>query len=40
MYGLMKKANLISASNEKERNRFFNKLITTIESTKKNLDIT
>jgi len=40
MHGLMKKANLISASNEKERNRFFNKLLYTIETTKHNLEIT
>jgi hypothetical protein len=36
---LMKKSNLISASGEKERNRFFNKLLNTIEKTRTELDI-
>jgi len=39
MRSLMKKSNLISASGEKERNRFFNKLLDTIEKTRSNLDI-
>lgn len=39
MRGLMKKSNLISVSGEKERNRFFNKLLSTIEKTRSNLDI-
>jgi hypothetical protein len=39
MRGLMKKANLISVSGEKERNRFFNKLLSTIEKTRSNLDL-
>ena len=39
MRGLMKKANLISVSGEKERNRFFNKLLSTIDKTRSNLDL-
>lgn len=39
MRGLMKKANLISVSGEKERNRFFNKLLNTIEKTRRDLDL-
>jgi hypothetical protein len=40
MKGLMKKSNLISVSGEKERNRFFNKLLGLIEKTRHELDIT
>jgi transcriptional regulator with XRE-family HTH domain len=39
MRQLMKKSNLISLSGEKERNRFFNKLLGMIEKTRQNLDI-
>jgi len=39
MHSLMRKSNLISVSGEKERNRFFNKLLNTIEKTRSNLDI-
>jgi transcriptional regulator with XRE-family HTH domain len=40
MNQLMKRSNLISVSGEKERNRFFNKLLSTIEKTKNELNIT
>ncbi len=36
---LMKKSNMISVSGERERNRFFNKLLNTIEKTRRDLDI-
>jgi hypothetical protein len=39
MRQLMKKSNLISVSGEKERNRFFNKLLYTIVKTRNGLDI-
>jgi plasmid maintenance system antidote protein VapI len=39
MRQLMKKSNLISQSGEKARNRFFNKLLHTIEKAKADLDI-
>lgn len=39
MSQLMKRSNLISVSGEKERNRFFNKLLNTIEKTKNELNI-
>jgi hypothetical protein len=39
MRQLMKKSNLISVSGEKERNRFFNKLLNTIEKTRRDLDL-
>jgi plasmid maintenance system antidote protein VapI len=39
MRQLMKKSNLISVSGEKERNRFFNKLLHTIEKTRAELDL-
>jgi hypothetical protein len=38
--GLMKKSNLISMTGAKARNRFFNKLLATIEDSKKRLNIT
>lgn len=39
MRQLMKKSNLISVSGDKERNRFFNKLLHTIEKTRTELEI-
>jgi hypothetical protein len=39
MRQLMKKSNLISVSGEKERHRFFNKLLHTIEKTRTGLEI-
>ena len=39
MRQLMKKSNLISVSGEKERNRFFNKLLNMIEKTRNELDL-
>jgi hypothetical protein len=39
MRQLMKKSNLISVSGEKERNRFFNKLLNTIEKARTEFDI-
>jgi hypothetical protein len=39
MRQLMKKSNLISVSGEKERNRFFNKLLATIEKTRNDLGL-
>lgn len=39
MRQLMKKSNLISMSGEKERNRFFNKLLQTIEKARTDLDL-
>ena len=40
LQGLIRKSNLISLSGEKARNRFFNKLLATIEASKKRLAIT
>jgi len=40
MRGLMKQSNLISLSGSKARNRFFNKLLYTIEQSKSGLNIT
>lgn len=39
MRNLMKKSNLISVSGEKERNRFFNKMLHLIEKTRSSLDL-
>jgi hypothetical protein len=39
MRQLMKKSNMISVSGEKERNRFFNKLLYTIDKTRSSLDL-
>jgi plasmid maintenance system antidote protein VapI len=39
MKQLMKKSNLISVSGEKERNRFFNKLLDMIDKTRTGLDL-
>lgn len=39
MRGLIRKSHLISVSGEKERNRFFNTMIHTIEKTRSNLGI-
>jgi hypothetical protein len=39
LHGLMKKSNLISLTGAKARNRFFNKLLATIEASKKRLNI-
>jgi hypothetical protein len=39
MRQLMKKSNLISVSGEKERNRFFNKLIYTIDKTRNDMGL-
>lgn len=39
MRQLMRKSNLISVSGEKERNRFFNKLLQTIEKARTDLDL-
>lgn len=40
MRQLIKRSNLISISGEKDRNRFFNKLLNTIAKTRSELDIT
>lgn len=39
MRRLMKKSNMISVSGERERNRFFNKLLDTIEKTRRELSL-
>ncbi len=39
LQGLLRKSNLISLSGEKARNRFFNKLLLTVEESKKRLNI-
>ena len=39
MHRLMRKSNLISLTGSKERNRFINKMLATIEQTKSRLDI-
>jgi hypothetical protein len=39
MHSLMKKSNLISLSGSKARNRFFNKLLFTIEQSKNRMNL-